>query len=77
MYVYILYSESISRYYIGFTNDVKERLRKHNSQHNGYTSKGQLWRIVKTYDVEDKSEAIQLEKKIKKRGAKRYIIENE
>jgi putative endonuclease len=77
MFVYILYSDSISRYYVGFTNDVRERLRKHNSQHSGYTSKGQPWRVVKTYNVEDRSEAIQLERKIKKRGAKRYLNENE
>lgn len=77
MFVYILYSDSISRYYVGFTNDVQERLRKHNSQHNGFTSKGKPWRVVKTYNVEDKSEAVKLEKKIKKRGAKRYLNENE
>ncbi|WP_405251646.1 GIY-YIG nuclease family protein [Dokdonia sp. Asnod3-C12] len=30
-YVYILFSSSLNRYYIGSTNDVEERLKKHSS----------------------------------------------
>ncbi len=36
--VYILYSVKKNKYYIGFTgDDIKERLRKHNSHHGGFT----------------------------------------
>ena len=75
MYVYILYSESISKYYVGFTKDVNERLRKHNAQHKGFTSKGQPWILIKSYQVKDKAEAILLERKIKKRGVRRFLDE--
>jgi len=38
--VYILYAADIDKYYIGFTNGEKEeRLRKHLSNHTGFTSK--------------------------------------
>jgi len=36
--VYILFSEIKNRFYIGFTgDDINNRLRKHNSNHKGYT----------------------------------------
>ena len=48
-YVYILYSKNIDRYYVGRTGDsLKERLRKHNTNHKGYTGKTHDWNIVYT-----------------------------
>ncbi|MGE8553535.1 MAG: GIY-YIG nuclease family protein [Chryseobacterium jejuense] len=39
-YCYILYSESLEKYYIGHScDDLQERLRKHLSNHKGFTSK--------------------------------------
>ena len=44
---YILYSKIKSHYYIGFTGDkFEERLRKHNSDHKGFTGKAGDWIIV-------------------------------
>jgi putative endonuclease len=37
------------------------------------TKYGIPWELVKTFMCETRSEAILLEKKIKKRGAKRYL----
>jgi putative endonuclease len=46
-YVYILYWEIRDRYYVGFTGDsLAERLRKHNSNHKGFTGSSPDWRIV-------------------------------
>jgi putative endonuclease len=36
-YFYILYSHQADRYYVGHTNDLLERLRKHNSKHSDFT----------------------------------------
>jgi predicted GIY-YIG superfamily endonuclease len=45
-YVYILQSEKIpERFYVGLTNDLKGRLRKHNAGDVPHTSKLRPWRI--------------------------------
>ncbi len=73
MIVYILYSEVSSRYYVGQTADIKKRLKRHNSKKVRSTKSGVPWRIVLQLETSTRSEAMILEKKIKKRGAKRFI----
>jgi putative endonuclease len=64
--VYILFSPSFNRYYIGFTGDtMTERLAKHLSNHNGFTSKAKDWVVVYTETYTSKSEAMQREKQLK------------
>jgi putative endonuclease len=65
-YVYILYSSKLNKYYVGFTTiSVEERLRKHLSNHSGYTSRAKDWEIVYTEEYITKEEAIKREKEIK------------
>ncbi|HNP19461.1 MAG TPA: GIY-YIG nuclease family protein [Fulvivirga sp.] len=75
-YVYILYSESLKKYYVGQTNDLDKRLVRHNMGHGNFTKKGIPWVLVWKLEVPDRSEAMKLEKKIKGRGAHRFIEEN-
>ena len=35
-YVYLLQEERSSKHYIGYTKDLKQRLRQHQSDHQGY-----------------------------------------
>jgi len=63
-YVYILYSEVQDKYYIGSTQDVTERLDRHNSGKEKYTSKYIPWNLVLSLKKETRSEAYQLEIKI-------------
>ena len=74
--VYIVYSQKRSRYYVGQTDNIKERLIRHNKGLVPSTKTGVPWNLVFTLKVENRSEALILEKKIKKRGAKRYIEDN-
>ena len=72
--VYILYSELLSKYYVGFTSmSVSDRLVRHMQDHGGFTSKAKDWEILHTEVYADKKEALQIEKIIKKRGARRYL----
>ena len=71
--VYILYSEERSRYYVGQTEDIEKRLKRHNQGNVPSTKFGIPWKLVLQIEVSSRSEAIDLERKIKKRGAKRYI----
>jgi putative endonuclease len=71
--VYILYSNTSSRYYVGQTSDINQRLERHNQGRVKSTKYGIPWEVVLQLDVSTRSEAMVLEKQIKKRGARQYI----
>lgn len=71
--VYILYSESLKKYYTGQTQNFENRLERHNSRKEKYTKRGVPWHLVWETNLPTRSEALKLEHKIKKRGAKRYL----
>jgi len=74
MYVtYILYSDVIHRYYTGQTEDLHRRIEEHNRGKTPGMEKGLPWKIVYTMDFRTRSEAMQLERYIKKRGASRFL----
>ncbi len=72
-FVYILFSESLCKYYIGFTTDIAKRLQHHNSSQDRFSKKGVPWTLVTYFSCEDKKSALALEKKIKARGARRFL----
>ena len=64
--VYILYSSTINKYYIGYTADaMQERLRKDNSNHKGFTGKVDDWQVVYTENYSEKIAATKRELEIK------------
>jgi putative endonuclease len=73
--VYIHYSQNFDKYYIGYTSEeVKERIRKHNSNYKGgFTSKTNDWELKYQETYEMKTEAISREKEIKKKKSRKYI----
>jgi len=73
MFTYILFSEIRSRYYVGQALNIEKRLDKHNQGRVKSTKFGIPWKLVLQIEVENRSKAILLERKIKKRGAKRYL----
>ncbi|MCE2612518.1 GIY-YIG nuclease family protein [Flavobacteriaceae bacterium D16] len=73
MFVYILFSDQRSRYYVGQTADIDKRLKRHNEGNVPSTRYGVPWKLVLQISVSNRSEALLLEQKIKKRGAKRYL----
>jgi putative endonuclease len=64
--VYILYSETLNKYYIGYTSvTLESRLQKHNANHKGFTGRNTDW-VVKYFEhYNTKSEAMKREKEIK------------
>ncbi len=74
--VYILYSDSLKKFYTGFTSNLEQRLLFHNEGKNHFSKKGIPWKIIVYFDIELKSDALKLEKQIKKNGAKRYLEGN-
>ena len=72
-YTYILYSTIKSKFYIGQTNDMEDRLKRHNNELSPSTKSGRPWKIVYYIAFTSRPEAVLLETKIKKRDAKRYL----
>ena len=64
--VYILHSKSSGKHYIGHTTEpIEERLRKHNSHHDGFTGKFNDWQLVYTERMSSKELAYAREREIK------------
>jgi len=49
--VYILYSENNKKYYIGHTNDIHDRIRRHNNGLVKSTKNGRPWKIIYTENL--------------------------
>ena len=64
--VYILFSSTLNKYYIGFTgDDLMQRIRKHNSNHKGFTGGLADWQLMYSETYSSKAEAMKREKQIK------------
>ncbi len=72
--VYILYSNSLDKYYVGYTNDLERRLSEHNRKKGKYTDGGIPWSLVHQEKYELKSEAMKREKFIKSQKSRQYIL---
>ena len=78
-YVYILFSENHGRYYIGQTNDLTNRLYRHNSGMEKSTSPFIPWRMIGSIEKGTRSEAMILEKKLKNLNTedlKKFILKH-
>jgi len=74
-YIYILYSESADRFYIGHTNDPARRLIEHNTvEEIKYTTKFRPWTMHLAFEVsESRGEAIKVERFIKRQKSRTFI----
>jgi putative endonuclease len=71
---YILHSPSLNKFYIGHTTEpIQERLRKHNSNHKGFTGKYQDWVIVYIEHYPTKDKAFAREREVKGWKSKKMI----
>ena len=71
-FVYILYSASRDKYYVG-SCDVNKRLIKHNTNHSGFTGKTGDWIVKWTEEHENKTDALKRENQIKAWKSRKMI----
>ncbi len=64
-HVYILKSQKTSRYYIGSTGNLLDRLVRHNSGRSKSTKKEMPWKLVYSELYSSRKEAVKREKQIK------------
>ncbi len=58
---------------MGYTSDIKERLKRHNEGRSVFTRRDKPWDVVYTEVFSHKREAIQRELEIKNKKSKKYI----
>ena len=64
-YVYVLRSDSTSRFYIGQTKDLADRVMAHNSGMARYTRSRGPWTLVHSEEYETRGEAMVRERQLK------------
>jgi putative endonuclease len=72
-FVYILYSATPGRYYIGSCENIESRLKKHLANHKGFTAKAKDWRLVYDERFPEKTLALRRERQLKNWKNKRRI----
>ena len=74
--VYVIYSPSIDRYYVGHAEDPALRLeRDHNGGRNKSTKTGRPWEHKWARWFKTRAEAMAMERTIKARKSRAYIEE--
>jgi putative endonuclease len=75
-YVYVIQSDKKrDRFYIGFSDDLKRRLKEHNDGSN-YSTRGNKWRLVYYEAYLTRAAAIQRERVLKGDGrTRRHLME--
>src|SRR5260221_405965 len=64
-FVYILISQKDNSFYIGQTNNIDDRLKRHNAGQERYTKTKVPWKLFWFIQVPSRSEAMRLERNIK------------
>ena len=72
-FVYILKSGKDGNYYIGYTQDLKYRLKRHFEGTSSATKSRLPLELVAYKEFNNKKEAIETEKDFKRRRSRRYI----
>ena len=75
-YVYMLkgVNSKITKTYVGYTNNLKLRLKKHNSGTGAKCTRGYKWKIIYKKRFYDKRLAMSFEYKLKKDLKKRRYL---
>ncbi|MBB1543164.1 GIY-YIG nuclease family protein [Candidatus Gracilibacteria bacterium] len=65
---FVVYILKGKRYYVGYTGDLQRRLEEHKRGQTKTTRELGEWELVKVIPCSSKTEAISLERKIKRGG---------
>jgi len=73
-YVYILQSEVDPEcFYTGSTNNLRERLKRHNNGNVPHTSKWRPWKLKTYFAMSDRQRAAELEKYLKSHSGRAFL----
>ena len=72
-YVYIIFSAVANKYYVGSSQNVRQRLDDHLNSRSKYTKMAKDWELKYTESFETRSQAYQREMEIKKKKSRVFI----
>lgn len=72
-FMYILFSSTLNKYYVGSTTDLNRRVAEHNRGKEKFTKTGIPWLLAYSETFEELKQARQREKYIKKMKSKIFI----
>jgi putative endonuclease len=64
----------LNKTYVGYTNNIKLRIDKHNTNRGAKSTKGHNWILIYKKKFKNKSDAMSYEYKLKKNRIKRKTI---
>ena len=67
-------NKNVSRSYVGYTNNLKLRLKKHNTSKGAKSTRGFQWKIIYKKKFYDKRLAMSFEYRLKKDKKKRKLL---
>lgn len=73
-YLYILQSVSTGKLYIGQTNNLHDRLRRHNSNLNKATKNKGPWTLIHSLEFDSRASAFNLEQKLKSWKSSKAVL---
>ncbi len=72
--VYVLYSKTFDKIYVGYTSDINQRLLSHNELgKKGWTIKFRPWNLIYKEEFAAKGEAMKREKELKTATGRIFI----
>jgi len=74
-FVYLIQSLSTGKFYIGHTNNLEDRLRRHNEGRSKYTRNKGPWKLVAYKIFNTRKDAMHFEKRLKRLSREEVLKE--
>lgn len=72
-YIYIIYSETLNKYYVGSCQNIEQRLQDHLNSRSKFTKVAKDWQLKYSETFNTRSDAYKRELQIKKMKSRKYI----
>ena len=73
VYIYVLYSHSAQKYYVGMTKNLQQRIKEHNAGKSTFTAAYKPWTLIYSETEESYSTARIREKYLKSAAGKKFV----
>ncbi|MEI2750850.1 MAG: GIY-YIG nuclease family protein [Ferruginibacter sp.] len=73
VHIYVLYSHSAQKYYVGMTKNLQQRIKEHNAGKSTFTAAYKPWILIYSETEESYSTARIREKYLKSAAGKKFV----
>lgn len=75
-FTYILKSQVAKKTYVGYADNLEERLQEHNAGRNNFSKRYRPWKVIYSEVFDTQGEAIKREKYFKSAAGRRWMKKN-